>query len=103
MVIAKLSPEIIEETGESITAGEKKEPAFRSNVALWLTLLSVIVGLLTVTVIIALIPNRKGEKDINKVRKRILIVLLVILAVVLVTLLALLGLYFTGIQTIGSM
>ena len=103
MVIAKLSPEIIEETGEGITAGEKKKPAFHSNVALWLTILSVIVGLLTVTVIIALIPNRKGEKDINKVRKRILIALLVILAVVLVTLLALLGLYFTGIQTIGSM
>ena len=49
-----------------------------------------------------LILNRKGEKDMNKVKKRILIVLLAILAIVVFALLAFLGLYFTRLQTIGS-
>ena len=49
-----------------------------------------------------LILNRKGEKDMNKVKKRILIVLLAILAVILVALLVFFGVYFTRIQTIGS-
>ena len=38
----------------------------------------------------------------NKVKKRILIVLLAIVAVVVFALLAFFGLYFTRIQTIGS-
>ena len=38
----------------------------------------------------------------NKVKKRILIVLLAILAIVVFALLAFLGLYFTRLQTIGS-
>ena len=49
-----------------------------------------------------LILNRKGEKDMNKVKKRILIVLLAILAIVVFASLAFLGLYFTRLQTIGS-
>ena len=68
---------------------------------LWVALPFISGGLLTVTVI-KVKPNRKGEKDMNKVKKRILTVLLAISAVILVALLVFFGVYFTRIQTIGS-
>ena len=47
-------------------------------------------------------PDGKGEKEMNKGKKRILIVLLAILAVIVLAAAALLGLYFTRIQTFSS-
>ena len=68
---------------------------------LWVALPFISGDLLTVTVI-KVKPNRKGEKDMNKVKKRILTVLLALSAVILVALLVFFGVYFTRIQTIGS-
>jgi choloylglycine hydrolase len=48
------------------------------------------------------IQNLKGGNDMNKVKKRILIVLVAILAVIVLAAVAFLGLYFTRIQTFSS-
>ena len=74
---------------------------YNSMMWLWVALQFISGGLLTVTVI-KVKPNRKGEKDMNKVKKRILTVLLALSAVILVALLVFFGVYFTRIQTIGS-